>query len=71
MGCNCGQNKRRHVRDPQDVMGGYKYLKPHQITARLEVFKKTHCKECGDRYKCDYNKYLGCKGKNTPSLKAK
>jgi hypothetical protein len=69
MGCNCGQNKRRHVRDPQDVMGGYKYLKPHQITARLEVFKRQNCPECVDRYKCDYNKYLGCKGSNTPTLR--
>ena len=68
MGCNCGQNRRKHVRDPGDVMGGYKYLKPQQVTARLEVFKKRNCLECIDRYKCDYNKYLGCKG-SAPTLR--
>jgi len=63
MGCNCGKNKRKYVRDPGDVLGNYKYLKPHQVTARLEVFKKNNCKECTDRYKCDYSLYLTCKGK--------
>ena len=63
MGCNCGRVTKKYVKDPGDVLGGYKYLKPHQITARLEVFKKNNCKECADRYKCDYSKYLGCKGK--------
>ena len=48
---------------PGDVLGGYKYLKPHQIKARLEIFKKNECKDCRKRYKCDYDKYLGCKGK--------
>jgi len=66
MGC-CGRgNRRSYVQDP---MGGYKYLKAHQIKARLEVFKKNNCKDCTDRYKCDYNKYLGCKGKPTPKIK--
>ena len=63
MGCGCGKNKGKLVRDPQDMMGGYKYLKPHQVKARLEVFKRRHCQECGDRYKCDYAKYVECKGK--------
>lgn len=49
--------------DPGDVMGGYKYLKPNQIKARLEVFKKNNCKDCDNRYKCDYAKYVECKGK--------
>ena len=71
MGCNCGQRIKKYVKDPGDVMGGYKYLKPHQISARLEIFKKNNCKECGTRYQCDYNKYLGCKGSNTPKLQAK
>ncbi len=62
MGCGCGKNKRRNVRDPQDVMGGYKYLKPAQITARLEIFKKKYCSDCGKRYVCDYTMYMTCKG---------
>ena len=62
MGCGCGKNKGKLVRDPQDVLGGYKYLKPHQVKARLEVFKRRHCQECSDRYKCDYSNYVQCKG---------
>jgi len=68
MGCNCGQNRKKYVRDPGDIRGGYKYLKPHQIRARLEIFKKNQCKECDKRYKCDYVLYLTCKGNNTPKL---
>lgn len=68
MGCNCGQNKKKYVRDPGDVMGGYKYLRPHQIKNRLEIFKKTHCKECDKRYKCDFTNYMNCKGNNTSKL---
>ncbi len=63
MGCGCGKNKRINVRDPGDVLGGYKYLKPHQVKARLEIFKRNNCKDCADRYKCDYAKYVECKGK--------
>jgi hypothetical protein len=62
MGCNCGKKKARRVKDPMDIMGGYKYLKPHQVKARLEVFKKNNCKDCADRYKCDYPMFLKCKG---------
>ena len=63
MGCNCGRSNKKYVKDLVDVLGGYKYLKAHQIKARLEIFKKNQCKECGKRYQCDYSKYLGCKGK--------
>ena len=63
MGCGCGKNKGKLVRDPQDMMGGYKYLKPHQVKARLEIFKRNNCKDCKDRYKCDYSSYVQCKGK--------
>lgn len=60
MAC-CGKaSKRINVKDP---LGGYRYLKAHQIKARLEVFKKNNCKDCDKRYTCDYNKYLSCKGK--------
>ena len=68
MGCNCGGGQKKHVRDPGDVMGGYKYLKPHQITARLEIFKKNNCKDCEKRYQCNYSLYLTCKGNSTPKL---
>ncbi len=53
MGCGCGKNKRRNVLDPANIMGGYKYLKPNQIKARLEVFKKNNCPTCKKRYQCD------------------
>jgi len=62
MGCNCGKNKRRSMVDPNDVMGGYKYLKPSQVAARLEIFKRKNCKDCETRYQCDYEKFLTCKG---------
>jgi len=62
MSCNCGKNRRTYTRDP---MGGYKYLRPHQIKARLEIFKKNNCKDCKDRYVCDYSMYLKCKSKLT------
>ncbi len=68
MGCGCGKNKRKLVRDPGDILGGYKYLKPNQIKARLEVFKKNYCKDCEKRYKCDYTVYLSCKGKIKPKM---
>ncbi len=68
MACGCRKNRAKHVQDPMDVMGGYKYLKPRQIKARLEIFKKTNCKDCEDRYKCDYTKYLNCKGNMKPKI---
>jgi len=61
MGCNCGRSQSVHAQDPLDVMGGYKYLKPHQIKARLEIYKRNNCPECGQRYVCDYTIYLSCK----------
>jgi len=60
MAC-CGKSSRRkYVQDP---MGGYKYLKAHQIKARLEVYKRRNCGGCDKRYACDYAMFLGCKGK--------
>ena len=69
VGCNCGKNKRKRVKDPGDVMGGYKYLKPNQIVARLEMFKRNNCKSCEKRYKCDYSMYMSCKGDVKPTIK--
>jgi len=67
MGCGCSKTKRIHAQDPLDVMGGYKYLKPAQVTARLEVFKKRYCSDCKLRYACDYNRYVNCSKKPKPS----
>ena len=58
MGCNCG--KKRVAQSPLNIVDGYKHLKPNQIKARLEVFKKNYCKNCEKRYKCDYNSYQKC-----------
>lgn len=63
MGCNCGKTQAKNVRDPLDIMGGYRYLKPHQVVARLEIFKRNNCPECATRYACDYSNYLSCKAK--------
>lgn len=42
------------------VMGNYKYLKPNQINKRLEVFKRMYCKDCSDRYECNFEMYNKC-----------
>jgi len=54
------KNKRGKI---DDVMGGYKYLRAHQIRARMEAFKKRYCKACLDKGTCDYVRLSGCKGK--------
>lgn len=63
MGCNCGKRRSTPAsvtRDVKNIVEEYKYLKPHQIKARLEVFKKNYCTNCESRYQCDYNMYLKC-----------
>jgi hypothetical protein len=74
MGCNCRGSKKKitarkmpNNAPVDDIMAGYKYLKPHQIKARLEVYKRNNCKNCEQRYKCDYDMYRKCKGL-TPKL---
>ncbi len=69
MACNCGANKTVYVRDPlkrnpegvNTLTGGYAYLKPHQLSARLEIYKRNNCKDCEKRFACDYTMYLKCK----------
>ena len=62
MGCCGGRRTRRPPtkQNSYDVMGGYKYLQAHQIRARLEVFKRIHCKQCEIRYECDFERYKEC-----------
>jgi hypothetical protein len=57
MAC-CGRSKP--ITQTFDVMGGYKYLSASQIKARLEIFKRIYCKNCGERYSCDFGKYQSC-----------
>lgn len=62
----CGGCANRRMRTMlkgagDDVMGGYKYLTDRQIKARLEIYKKKNCKECDNRYDCDYELYVKCK----------
>ena len=65
MGCG-GCSKRRKARDKAnnpntyDVMGGYGNLPQRQLVARLETYKKIHCKECDRRYQCDFGTYSEC-----------
>jgi hypothetical protein len=70
MGCNCGRGARRAparvnkiVNKDKGVMGQYKYLTKKQINARLEIYKRRFCKDCENRYKCDFNMYNECKKK--------
>lgn len=43
------------------VMGNYKFLKQNQIDKRLETFKRMYCKDCEQRYTCDFKMYNECK----------
>jgi len=62
MGCNCGRGiKSVYAQDPLDIKGGYKYLRPHQLQARLEIFKRNNCPSCETRFGCDYTMFLQCK----------
>lgn len=65
MGCRCGGRSRATAarptpNDPAGIMEQYKYLRPHQVTARLEVFKRGFCQNCETRYQCNYQMYLNC-----------
>jgi hypothetical protein len=48
--------------DPlRDLTGGYANLNDRQLKARLEVYKKRFCKDCKERYTCDFSRYMQCK----------
>ncbi|MGD9158767.1 MAG: hypothetical protein PVG39_10205 [Desulfobacteraceae bacterium] len=69
MACG-GCAKRRAVKNAppgskESLMGGYKYLTDRQLRARLEIYKRTHCKNCKDRFECDYGKFMSCKKVNS------
>jgi hypothetical protein len=51
----------RAIKSAEDLKGGYKYLTDRQLRARLEVYKRNNCKECPERYKCDYPMFVDCK----------
>jgi len=64
-GCGgCGRKSRRPAprrgNKPYDVMGGYKYLQPHQVRARLEAYKRIHCTNCEKKFECDFEMYEQC-----------
>lgn len=63
--CSRKNSERHPVTRENGVMGGFKYLTDRQIKARLELFKRKFCRECVDRYTCDYKNYLKCKGEPT------
>jgi hypothetical protein len=70
MACG-GCSKRRAARaraavaqtdDPlRDLTGGYANLNDQQLKARLEVYKKRFCRQCRERYTCDFARYMQCK----------
>jgi hypothetical protein len=51
----------RKAKEDKDLMAGYANLTDRQIKARLEVYKRRYCKDCQQRYECDYANYLKCK----------
>ena len=54
----------RKAREERDLTGGYANLTDRQLKARLEVYKRRYCKDCTQRYECDYQKYLECRKNN-------
>jgi len=59
----CGGCRARHSArnaKPYSVTGGNKYLTDRQIKARLERYKRIYCKECENRYECDFARYKTC-----------
>jgi len=58
------QAVNRSIKNPEDLRGGYGYLTDRQLRARLEIYKRNNCKDCQDRYKCDYPKFVECKKYN-------
>lgn len=67
MACGGCAKKRRVAKpigSPDDLKGGYKYLTDRQIRARLEIYKRNNCKDCDNRYKCDYTMFMDCKKYN-------
>ena len=63
--CSNRRAKREASRQVYDVMGGYKNLPDRQLKARLESFKRIHCKDCEHRYTCDFTMYSNCTKKVT------
>jgi hypothetical protein len=59
MGCS-GCGKRNAARNSSNIMEQYKYLNDRQIKARLEIFKRQHCKDCEKKSSCDYGTYVAC-----------
>lgn len=62
----CGGCARRNAAKSapitrKNLLGGYSGLNDRQIRARLEVYKKNNCKDCENRYKCDYTMFSNCK----------
>jgi len=71
MACGgCGKNRRpsraavNNKTNYYNFTGGVdvKSLNQKQINARLEIFKRRFCSDCNDRYKCNYEVFLNCKG---------
>jgi hypothetical protein len=45
----------------EGVVGNFKYLNNKQIKARLESYKRKYCRECVNRYECDFKMYINCR----------
>ncbi len=60
-GCVKRRQSTRPINNAEDLKGGYKYLTDRQLRARLEIYKRNNCKDCSDRYKCDYPMFIDCK----------
>lgn len=57
------RNNSRSALTVYDLTGGVNIssLNAQQVRARLEVFKRKFCRDCSNRYDCDYSRYLICK----------
>ncbi len=61
-GCSGQRKYANKVTDTsKELFGNYKYLSNRQIEARLAKYKRHNCKDCDERYVCNYASYLVCK----------
>lgn len=69
MACG-GCAKRREAMDRErqammedSLVGKGEYINNQQLKARLETYKRKYCKKCTERFSCNYERFLKCKGK--------
>jgi hypothetical protein len=58
-----GMDRERQIMMEDSLVGKGEYINNQQLKARLETYKRKYCKKCVERFNCDYERFLKCKGK--------